>query len=125
MFADTPVPEKPAGTVPRATPLDIVRVVVLIAALASLVLWGLVSWPMPWNLVLAVGTPVLTLLLWALFLSPRPVLRVHPFVRAAVELVVYAGVTIAWWSMGQAWIGLGFAVVAVVSGLLAGRRALV
>ena len=109
---------------PRATPLDIVRVVVLIAALASLALWGLVAWALPWNLVAAIGAPVITLLLWALFLSPRPVLAVHPFVRAAVELVVYAGVTIAWWTMGQAWIGLGFAVVAIASGLMAGRRAL-
>ncbi|WP_374208750.1 YrdB family protein [Microbacterium sp. USTB-Y] len=109
---------------PRATPLDIVRVVVLVAALASLALWGLVAWTLPWNLVAAIGAPVITLLLWALFLSPRPVLAVHPFLRAAVELVVYAGVTVAWWTMGQAWIGIGFAVVAVASGLLAGRRAL-
>ena len=51
-------------------------------------------------------------------------LVVHPIVRAAVELVVYAGVTIAWWTMGQTWIGLGFAVVAIATGLMAGRRAL-
>ncbi len=133
MSADTPASDTPGampslpypqGVLPRATPLDIVRVVVLIVALASLVLWGLVVWPLPWNVVAAVGAPVIVLLLWALFLSPRPVLAVHPFLRAAVELVVYAGVTIAWWTMGQAWIGLGFAVVAVASGLIAGRRAL-
>ena len=123
MSADPLVTDTP-GVLPRATPLDIVRVVVLIVALASLVLWGLVAWPLPWNLVAAVGAPIVTLLLWALFLSPRPVLAVHPFLRAAVELVVYAGVTIAWWTMGQAWIGLGFAVVAIASGLVAGRRAL-
>ena len=120
----TPSLPRAQGMLPRATPLDIVRVVVLIAALASLALWGLVAWTLPWNLVAAIGAPVITLLLWALFLSPRPVLVVHPFLRAAVELVVYAGVTVAWWTMGQAWIGLGFAVVAVASGLMAGRRAL-
>jgi hypothetical protein len=112
------------GLLPRASALDIVRVVVLVAALASLVLWGLVVWPLPWNLVAAIGAPVITLLLWALFLSPRPVLVVHPFLRAAVELVLYAAVTVAWWTMGQAWIGLGFAVVAIATGLMAGRRAL-
>ncbi|VXB22696.1 conserved membrane hypothetical protein [Microbacterium sp. 8M] len=122
---ETPArPAEPQGLLPRATALDIVRVVVLIAALASLALWGLVVWTLPWNLVAAIGAPVITLLLWALFLSPRPVLVVHPFLRAAVELVVYAGVTVAWWTMGQAWIGLGFAVVAVATGLMAGRRAL-
>jgi hypothetical protein len=138
MPADTPAAETPRanpsladrtaseaqGLLPRASALDIVRVVVLVAALASLVLWGLVVWPLPWNLVAAIGAPVITLLLWALFLSPRPVLVVHPFLRAAVELVLYAAVTVAWWTMGQAWIGLGFAVVAIATGLMAGRRAL-
>lgn len=114
----------PQGLLPRATALDVVRVVVLIAALASLALWGFAVWTMPWNLVAAIGAPVVTLLLWALFLSPRPVLVVHPFLRAAVELVLYAAVTVAWWTMGQAWIGLGFAVVAIATGLMAGRRAL-
>jgi hypothetical protein len=33
-------------------------------------------------------------------------------------------VTLAWWSVGQAWIGLAFAVVAVAAGVIAGRRAL-
>jgi len=132
MSADTPTQTSGAaaslplqqGVLPRATALDIVRVIVLVAALASLVLWGLAVWTLPWNLVAAIGAPVITLLLWALFLSPRPVLAVHPFVRAAVELLLYAAVTVAWWTMGQAWIGLGFAVVAVATGLMAGRRAL-
>lgn len=110
--------------VPRATVLDIIRVVILVATLASLVLWGLTSWKTPWNIVAAIGAPLIALALWALFLSPRPMLHVHPFLRAAVELVVYAGVTIAWWTMGQAWIGLGFALVAVAAGVVAGRRAL-
>src|SRR5690606_31957578 len=109
---------------PNVTPIDIVRAIVLIVAVASLALWGFASWAFPWNIVVGIGAPVVVLLIWALFLSPRPVLRLHPFLRAAVELLVYVGVTIAWWSMDQAWIGLGFAVVAVTAGLLAGRRAL-
>ncbi|WP_424936442.1 MULTISPECIES: YrdB family protein [Bacteria] len=112
------------GMRPRATLLDIVRVVVLLVSLASLVLWSLVAWSLPWNVVSAIGIPLIVLVIWALFLSPRPVLVVHPFIRAVVELVIYAGVTIAWWSMGQTWVGLGFAVVAVATGLVAGRRAL-
>lgn len=107
---------------PNLTPLDIIRAIVLIAALASLALWGFAMWEFPWNLVLGIGAPVIVLLLWALFLSPRPVLRLHPFIRAAVELLIYAGVTLAWWSMGQAWAGIAFAVVAVAAGLFAGRR---
>ena len=67
---------------------------------------------------------VVVLLLWALFLSPRPVLRLHPFLRAAVELLIYVGVTIAWWLMDQPLIGIGFAVVAVGAGVISGRRSL-
>lgn len=122
MSSSSPSQESPGVTPPPA--LDIVRVIVLIGALASLALWGAFSWPFPWNIVVAIMVPVLVLLAWALFLSPRPVLQVHPFVRALVELAIYAGVTVAWWSMGQAWIGIGFAVVAVATGLAAGRRSL-
>ncbi len=105
-------------------PVEIVRVVVLIAALTTLVLWGFTSWPPPWSFVIGIGAPLIAALLWAVFLSPRPVLRVHPFIRALVELLIFATVTMCWWLMGQALIGIAFAVVAVTAGLLAGRRAL-
>ena len=121
----TPDPAPVPGVERQAlTALDLVRVVVLIAAIASLALWGFASWDLPWNIVIGIGAPVTALLLWALFLSPRPVLGVHPFLRALVELLIYVGVTIAWWSMGQALIGTAFALVAVVAGVLSGRRAL-
>lgn len=116
-----PVPgvERPVITV-----LDVIRAVVLVVAVASLALWGFATWDLPWNVVFGIGAPVLVILVWALFLSPRPVLRVHPFLRAAVELLIYVGVTIAWWSMDQALIGSAFALVAVAAGVLSGRRAL-
>ncbi|MFJ2368883.1 YrdB family protein [Microbacterium sp. NPDC087665] len=109
---------------PVITVLDVIRTVVLIAAVASLSLWGFATWSLPWNIVVGIGAPVVVILVWALFLSPRPVLRVHPFLRAAVELLIYVGVTIAWWSMDQALIGSAFALVAIVTGLISGRRAL-
>ncbi|UYO96260.1 YrdB family protein [Microbacterium sp. M28] len=117
-------PAEPGVNRPNVTPLDIIRVVILLAALASLALWGFASWDLPWSVIVGIGAPVVVLLVWALFLSPRPVLRVHPFLRAAVELLVYVGVTIAWWSMGQAVIGSIFAVVAIAAGVIAGRRSL-
>jgi hypothetical protein len=117
--ASVPGVERPVVTV-----LDIVRAVVLVAAVASLALWGFASWSLPWNIIAGVGVPLVVILIWALFLSPRPVLQVHPFLRAAVELFIYVGVTIAWWSMGQAVIGTAFALVAIVAGVLSGRRAL-
>ncbi|MFS0852755.1 YrdB family protein [Microbacterium sp. 179-I 3D4 NHS] len=122
------MPQEPASVPgvdrPVITVLDVIRAVVLVTAVASLALWGFATWTLPWNIVFGIGAPIVVILVWALFLSPRPVLRLHPFLRAAVELLIYVGVTIAWWSMGQALIGTAFAVVAVVAGVISGRRAL-
>ncbi|WP_091231060.1 YrdB family protein [Microbacterium sp. 3J1] len=107
---------------PNLTALDVVRSIVLVIAVGTLALWGFATWPLPWNIVLGIGAPVIVILIWALFLSPRPVLRLHPFLRAAVELLIYVGVTIAWWLMDQPFIGIAFAVVAVGTGVVSGRR---
>lgn len=121
VMADTTTPSS-GGT--RATALDIVRLLVLVFALLSLALWGFLAWPVPINIVIGLVAPVAAILVWALFVSPKAVVPTHPFIRAVVELLIFASATIAWWSMGQAWIGLAFAVVAVASGVIAGRRAL-
>lgn len=109
---------------PAVTPLDVIRVLVLLVALATLALWGFATWPLPWNIIIGIAAPVVVLVLWALVLSSKPVLRLHPFLRALVELLIYVGITLAWWSMGSVWIGVAFAVVAVTAGVIAGRRSL-
>ena len=121
-------PAKPAepapGTRAPLTPLDLAAFVCELVAFGSLALWGFVAWSFPWNIVVGIAAPLVALLIWALFVSPRAVFAVHPFVRALVELLVYAAATMAWWSLGQAWIGIAFGVVAVTVGVLAGRRRL-
>lgn len=97
---------------------------VLAVALASLAIWGFTQFEFPMTLVIGIGAPLLTLVIWALFLSPRPVLRVHPFLAAVVELVIYVTVTMAWWHMQELWIGIGFAVVAIAAALVTGLRRL-
>lgn len=109
---------------PNINALDVVRAIVLVTAIGTLALWGFATWPLPWNIILGIGAPAVVLLVWALFLSPKAVLRLHPFLRAAVELLIYVGVTIAWWLMEQPFIGLAFAVVAVGAGVMSGRRSL-
>ena len=119
-------PAKPAEPVPgtRAplSAIDILAFLCGLLAFASLAIWGFVFWPFPWNIVVGIAAPVVAILVWALFVSPRAVLAVHPFVRALVELLVFVSATMAWWSMGAPWIGLGFAIVAVTVGVIAGRR---
>jgi len=109
---------------PNITVLDVIRAIILVIAIGTLALWGFATWSLPWNIVIGIGAPLVVLLIWALFLSPKAVLRLHPFLRAAVELLIYVGVTIAWWLMDQPVVGLAFAVVAVGAGVVSGRRSL-
>ncbi|MET0673931.1 MAG: YrdB family protein [Microbacterium pygmaeum] len=121
--ASTPAP-LPPGTRAPISPIDLLAFLCELFAFASLAIWGFALWPFPWNIVAGIGAPVLAILVWALFVSPRAVIAVHPFVRAVVELFVYVAATIAWWSMGLVWVGLIFGIVAVTAGVLAGRRRL-
>lgn len=118
---DTPS-ELPAGTRAPLSSVDLLAFVCELFALGTLAFWGFAGFPFAWNLLVGIGAPVLALLVWALFVSPRAVFAVHPFVRAIVELLVYLAATLALWDMGLPWVGVGFAVVAVTVGVIAGRR---
>lgn len=118
-------PDQPSsGRRPALTAVDVTAFLCELFAFGTLAFWGFTAWPLPWNIVVGIVAPVLAILVWALFVSPRAVIPVHPFVRAFVELLVYAAATLAWWDLGNAWVGLAFAVVAVTVGLVSGRRRL-
>jgi hypothetical protein len=119
-----PTPDQPAGTRAPLNAIDLVAFLCEIVAFIALAIWGFASWPFPWNIVIGLATPIVAILLWALFVSPRAVFAVHPFVRAIVELLVYAAATAAFWAMGLLWVGLAYAIVAIAVGLIAGRRRL-
>lgn len=127
---DSTDPTRPTAAAPapgmRAplSPIDLLAFVCELFAFGTLAFWGFAFWDFPWNIVFGIGAPVLAILIWAFFVSPRAVFAVHPFVRAIVELLVYAAATIAWWSMGFAWVGLVYGVIAVTVGVVAGRRRL-
>ncbi len=127
-MSETPrvAPKAPPEPVVRERPsvIDVLAFVCLLFAFVTLAIWGFSTWPFPWNIVVGIGAPAVAILVWALFVSPRAVFAVHPFIRAVVELLVYASATLAWWNMGFTWVGLGYGVVAVVVGALAGRRRL-
>ncbi|QLD12487.1 YrdB family protein [Microbacterium oleivorans] len=122
--AQPEAPQQAPGTRPALSAIDLLAFACQLFAFATFAIWGFAAWDFPLNVVAGIGAPIVAILLWALFVSPRAVLIVHPFVRALVELLVYASATIAWWSMGHAWIGLVFGAVAVTFGVLSGRRRL-
>ncbi len=121
---DAPQGDMAPGMRAPLSAVDIIAFLCEIFAFGTLALWGFTMWPFPWNIVAGIGAPAAAIVVWALFVSPRAVFAVHPFIRAIVELLVYASATVAWWMMGNAWIGLAFGVVAVTAGVIAGRRRL-
>lgn len=86
-------------------------------AVVSVSVWGFLAWPLPFPGVLTgAGFLVFSALLWALFLSPRPVLRTDRFGRALVELLLIAAAVAALLDLGLFWVwpalyGLAGAVV--------------
>ncbi|PPF14814.1 4-amino-4-deoxy-L-arabinose transferase [Rathayibacter sp. AY1E3] len=113
-----------AGTDIRIGPNAILRFLLELVALATFALWGFASWDLPWNIVLGIGAPVVAALVWALFLSPRAVLAIDVYGRSLIELLVMGAAALAWLDLGQPVVAIVFGVLAVVSGVIAGRRSL-
>ncbi|WP_367948545.1 YrdB family protein [Rathayibacter sp. VKM Ac-2857] len=113
-----------ARTDPKVGPNDVLRLVLELFAFVSLGLWGFLSFDLPWSIVFGVGAPVLAILLWALFLSPRAVLAIDVYGRSLIELLIMGAAALAWLDLGQPIVAIVFGVVAVVSGVISGRRSL-
>jgi hypothetical protein len=104
---------------------DVLRFVLELFAFISLGIWGFFAWPGPWlNIVLAVATPLFAILLWALFLSPRAVVALDAFGKALIEILIMGSAALAWLMLGQPIVAAAFGVVAAISGVIAGRKAL-
>ncbi|MWV50806.1 DUF2568 domain-containing protein [Rathayibacter sp. VKM Ac-2803] len=112
-----------AGADVRIGPNDVLRFVLELFALATFGIWGFTEWALPLNIVFGIGAPVLAALVWALFLSPKAVLAIDVYGRSLIELLVMGAAAVAWLDMGQPIVAIVFGVVAVVSGVVAGRRA--
>ncbi len=106
---------------PTAATMQVLRAICHLVALVVITWWALIEWPVPWpGLLTGVGFFALTVLIWALFLSPRPVLHTDRFGQALIELLLIAGAVAAMLGIGMHWIfALLFGVVAAVLGYLA------
>ncbi|MHA7985655.1 YrdB family protein [Rathayibacter sp. CAU 1779] len=103
---------------------DVLRFVIELFAFVSLCVWGFIAWPFPWNIVIGILAPALAVVLWALFRSPKAVIRIDTFGKAIVEIIVMTAAAFAWWDLGQPIVAVVFAVVALVSGIISGRKEL-
>ncbi|CAG7618879.1 YrdB family protein [Leucobacter soli] len=95
-----------------------------LAAVILITLWALFEWPLPWpGLLAGAGFLVLSIVVWALFLSPRPMLHTDRFGQGLVELLLIAGAVGALLGLGVAWpLALLFGLLAAVLGYFDGAR---
>ena len=85
---------------PMSKVIAVLRSVVHLAVLAIIISWGVTTFTLPLPGVLwAAGASLLVVLVWALFLSPRAVLRTDMLGQGLVELLLIAGAVAAMWIM--------------------------
>ncbi|MHA3683314.1 DUF2568 domain-containing protein [Leucobacter sp. HY1908] len=104
--------------------LQVVRALFHLATVAIVTVWGFVSWPLPFpGIISGIGFFVLTVVIWALFLSPKPMLRTDRFGQALVELLLLAAAVAALLFLGVFWVWpVVFGVAGAVVGYLASAR---
>lgn len=114
-----------SNTDPATTSVwQFVRSLFHLAAIVMVTVWGFLAWPLPWpGLLTGIGFLVLSVLLWALFLSPRPVLHTDRFAQALFEILLIAAAVAGMLALGVFWVWPAlFGIVAVVYGYVASTR---
>ena len=107
-----------------ATAMQFVRGLFHLIAIASVTVWGFMAWPLPWPGILSgVGFLALSVVVWALFLSPRPMLRTDRFGQALIELMLLGAAVAALLDLGLFWpIPVVFGIAGAVVGYLASAK---
>ena len=100
--------------------IQLLRAICHLGTVLIITFWALNAWPLPFpGLLAGAGALVLTVVIWALFLSPKPVLRTDRFGQALIELLLIAGAGGALLSLGVNWIvAVLFFLVAAIIGYL-------
>jgi hypothetical protein len=90
-----------------------VRFVCELALIAAVVWWG---WP-----ILGIVLGMAVIAVWALWIAPKSGRRLRDPLRLALELVLFACGTAAFWAAGGAGIAIGFLIVSVTTAVLVRR----
>lgn len=121
MSTEIPAPERAQKT----PTLQLVRGLIHLIAIVSVTLWGFLDWAMPFpGILVGLGALVLSALVWALFLSPRPVLPTDRFGQSFIELLLLAAAVASLITIGVPWwIAAIYGVAGAALGFQGGRRA--
>jgi hypothetical protein len=116
-------PGRPGGGGSPIGVNGVLRFLIEIFALVSLAFWGYLAWPFPFPAVFfIIGLPLFAAALWALFRSPRAVVKNDPVGKAIVEIAVMGAACYCWFSLGHPIVGAVFGVIALISGIVNFRR---
>lgn len=104
--------------------LQVVRAIIHLFVVIIATVWGFVDFALPFPAVFAgLGALLLTVVVWAIFLSPRPVLHADKFGHALIELLFLASGAGAILALGAPWwIAAAFFVVGAVLGYIVPNR---
>ena len=104
--------------------VQLLRSLMHLVAVLTISFWALTAWPLPLGLLTGAVAFVLTVVIWALFLSPRPVLHTDRFGQSLIELLLIGGAAAAMLALGSNWMLVaGYFVLSALFGYLAGREA--
>lgn len=95
-----------------------------LTAIVMITVWGFTGWDMPFpGILVGLGLLALSVLIWALFLSPKPVLATDKFGRALIELLLLAAGVASMLGLGVNWmIAVAFGVVGATLGFITSIR---
>lgn len=90
-----------------------------LAALAALGYWGYtVGEGTLAKLGLAIGLPLVTAVVWGLFLAPKAVYKVPGWLRFLLKTVVFGLAALALVATGHPWLGIAFALIVIANAAL-------
>lgn len=120
MTSATPTPKQSRSQ----TTQQAVRGLFHLTAIVTVTVWGFTGWDMPFpGTFVGLGLLALSVLIWALFLSPRPVLATDRFGRALIELLLLAAGVASMLGLGVNWmIAVAFGVVGAALGFITSIR---
>lgn len=104
--------------------LQLIRSICHLLVVILVSVWAFTDWAFPWpGLLIGLGATVLSVLIWALFLSPKPVLHTDRFGQGLIELLFLASGVGAMLAMGANWIlALIFGVIGATAGYIGSTR---
>ena len=102
----------------KALNLAIRFFVVELGALAGAAYWGFESTSGAGQLWLTVLAPVVVIVVWGLFIAPKARVQLPKQAALAIELVLLGLVAVGLSLAGPVWLGIAYAAIALVSGLV-------